>query len=128
MSRRYQEQIEVRVGPAGEHGVRLAAALPVVTSEPGDPQVPTLFLWRGRVHLVRAVLAQWSQRVPWWRLEGAVGDEHEGAGGDADDPGATGCRLERRVWRVEAGAGRSRGAGVYDLVQDGQWWLERVAD
>lgn len=129
MSRRYQEQIEVRVGPAAEHGVRLAAALPLLADGPEGHQVPTLFLWRGRVHMVRAVLAQWSQRVPWWRLEGAVGGDQEATPvDDADEVSPAGPRLERRVWRVEAGAGRSRGTGVYDLVQDGQWWLERVAD
>jgi hypothetical protein len=33
------------------------------------------------------------------------------------------------VWRVEAGAGRSRGTGVFDLVADaGQWSLARVSD
>lgn len=161
MSRRYEEQVEVRMGPAAEHGVRVEGALPTLAGVPGPVQgdggqvsdlhdlvvdqgtntnmnmdmvsdlstgmntdtgtvaveagagveVPTLFLWRGRVHLVRAVLAQWSQRVPWWRAEDPV------------DEG-----LERRVWRVEAGAGRSMGTGVYDLVQDDRWWLTRVSD
>lgn len=125
VSRRYQEQIEVRVGPAQEYGVRLAGALPALVETadgtgPGELEVPALFLWRGRLHLVRAVLAQWSQRVPWWRSEVGSG------GGDEVVPGAG--PLERRVWRVEAGAGRSGGTGVYDLVEDGQWWLERVAD
>lgn len=142
VSRRYEELVEVRTGPAAEHGVRVEGALPalvasagasgVVQEEPQDGaraqaraedrvedraqapdmvEVPTVFLWRGRVHMVRAVLAQWSQRVPWWRSE---------------DPVAEG--LERRVWRVEAGAGRSMGTGVYDLVQDERWWLARVSD
>lgn len=106
MSRRYEEQVEVRTGPAAEHGVRVEGALPAPAGA-----VPTVFLWRGRVHLVKAVLAQWSQRVPWWRTEDSV------------DEG-----LERRVWRVEAGAGRSAGTGVYDLVQDDRWWLARVSD
>lgn len=118
MSRRYQEQIEVRVGPAHEHGVRLTGAVPAVASGAGPMEVPTLFLWRGRVHQVRAVLSQWSQRVPWWRPDGEVGQ----------DDAAVQAGLERRVWRVEAGAGRSHGTGVYDLVQGEQWWLERVAD
>lgn len=123
MSRRYEEQVEVRLGAAAEHGVRVEGALPMPWPEgvteaeggamaEGEAQsVPTVFLWRGRVHLVRAVLGQWSQRVPWWR---------------AEDPGGEG--LERRVWRVEAGAGRSMGTGVYDLVQDDRWWLSRVSD
>jgi hypothetical protein len=131
MSRRYEEQVEVRMGWAAEHGVRVEGALPVLAGasaglpvhgreagglhQPAADQdaveVPTVFLWRGRVHLVRAVLGQWSQRVPWWRAEDPVVEV-----------------LERRVWRVEAGAGRSMGTGVYDLVQDEGWWLARVSD
>lgn len=125
MSRRYEEQVEVRMGRAAEHGVRVEGALPLL-SPVGDTgpvrdlqdmagqdlvEVPTVFLWRGRVHLVRAVLAQWSQRVPWWRAEVPVEGD-----------------LERQVWRVEAGAGRAMGTGVYDLVQDDRWWLARVSD
>lgn len=117
MSRRYQEQIEVRVGPAAEHGVRLEGALPSVGVQTlAQDEVPTQFLWRGRVHLVRAVQAQWSQRVPWWRVESQGDGQGEVAA------------LEHRVWRVEAGAGRVCGTGVYDLVQGERWWLERVAD
>lgn len=133
MSRQYEEQVEVRMGLAAEHGVRVEGALPTLAGAPGPVQgaarevgdlpalvvdqgqglveVPTVFLWRGRVHMVKAVLAQWSQRVPWWR---------------AEDPVEEG--LERRVWRVEAGAGRSMGTGVYDLVQDDRWRLARVSD
>lgn len=103
MSRRYQEQVEVRLGTADE--------------QEDGPQVPTQFLWRGRVHLVRAVQGRWSQRVPWWR-----------AASNAEDDGGAGGVLERQVWRVEASAGRAAGTGVYDLVQGEQWWLERVAD
>lgn len=115
MSRRYDAQVEVRTGSAQEHGVRLEGALPA--DPEGEQEVPTLFLWRGRVHAVRAVLARWSRRVPWWRTDG------DGAGSDA---GA--AELERTVWRVEATAGRSSGTGVYDLVQGEQWSLERVSD
>lgn len=113
MSRRYEELVEVRVGPAGEHGVRLEGGVSGGGAPEETLEVPTLFLWRGRVHLVRAVLSQWSQRVPWWRcVDVAEGDEG----------------LERRVWRVEAGAGRASGTGVYDLVEGERWWLDRVAD
>lgn len=126
MTRRYQEQIEVRLGRAEEHGVQLVGALPVsaVKGQGGPTQeVPTLFLWRGRVHLVRAVLSQWSQRVPWWRPDGMPAGEEDGPG----SPGSS-SSLEHRVWRVEAGAGRAAGTGVYDLVEGEQWWLERVSD
>lgn len=109
MSRRYQDEVEVRLGDPVEHRVHL---------EPGwqrNPRpevgpVPTQFLWQGRVHLVRGVLAQWSRRTSWWR-----------------EPGRTDA-LEHQVWRVEATAGRSLGSGVYDLVHDEQWLLERVSD
>ena len=117
MSRRYQDPVEVRLGDAVEHRVRL---------EPGwcrgarpardGADVPTTFLWRGRVHLVRGVLAQWTQRVPWWRQEEQRPD---------GDPRP---RLEQEVWRVEATTGRAHGSGVYDLVHGEQWLLERVSD
>ncbi|WP_075819415.1 DUF6504 family protein [Serinicoccus sp. CNJ-927] len=125
MSRSYQELVEVRTGAAGEHGVRLEGA---VAPDPdgGCPQVPTVFLWRGRVHLVRAVLSRWTQRVPWWRGEDGREDARASADPAGGSTGAT--ELERVVWRVEAGAGKASGTGVYDLVQGGRWWLERVAD
>lgn len=116
MSRRYQEQVEVRLGDPVEHRVRL---------EPGwrrgvaaAEEVPTLFLWQGRVHVVRGVLAQWTQRLPWWKNLAATPTE-------AAQELST---LEQEVWRVEATAGRSHGAGVYDLVHGERWLLERVTD
>ncbi|WP_431473695.1 DUF6504 family protein [Ornithinimicrobium sp. W1665] len=90
--------------------------------DPGRGEVPTTFLWQGRVHVVRGVLAQWTQRVPWWRQQG------EGVPGEGAPGGSSGTVLEQQVWRVEASAGRTLGRGVYDLVQDEQWRLERVSD
>lgn len=124
MSRRYQEQIEVRLGSAQEHGVRLEGASEELEG------VPVQFLWRGRVHRVRAVLAQWVQRVPWWR---PLPELHEHAETSEDPEDWRGmsvgdAALEQRVWRVEAGAGRVAGTGVYDLVQGRGWWIERVSD
>ena len=55
---------------------------------------PDQFLWRGRLYVVRAVIAHWIESSAWWggsrrALEGALpAHEHE-------------------VWRVEAQAGRS---------------------
>ena len=136
MSRSYHEPVEVRLGRAAEHGVRVETALPAgvaglsegtgaLVSE--DPQVPAVFLWRGRLHLVQAVLGQWSLRVAWWRTE-----DRDGPPAGPDLPrlggGPGGEQLERVVWRVEAGPGRLAGTGVYDLVQGERWWLERVAD
>lgn len=141
MSRSYHEPVEVRLGRAQEHGVRVEAALPVgigggdgraggrTVADHDDPQVPAVFLWRGRVHLVRAVLGQWSLRVPWWRSEEQADPGSAAAEDIAPDVAdRAGGDLERTVWRVEAGAGRAAGTGVYDLVQGEQWWLERVAD
>ena len=54
--------------------------------------------------LVRGVLAQWSQRVPWWRGAGDGGTTQEGCT-------MTLPALEQQVWRVEASAGRSHGSG-----------------
>jgi hypothetical protein len=111
MVRRYDEVIEVRE-----------------TSTSG----PAVFLWRGRIYAVRSVLGHWRERRAWW-LEGATArllglegepDRPAGSGGFAGSGGSdsTGSvmadALEREVWRVEAGAGRSDALGVYDLGRD----------
>ncbi len=115
MSRRYQDPVEVRLGDPVEHRVRLEPGWCRGAGAAGEgADVPTTFLWHGRVHLVRGVLAQWTQRVPWWRQE--------------DQAPGSAPRLEQQVWRVEATAGRAHGSGVYDLVHDEQWLLERVSD
>lgn len=64
--------------------------------------VPDAFLWRNRVYVVREVLSTWLESEPWWET--------------ARTPGRR-AAPERTVWRVEAGAGRTLGAGVYDLAQ-----------
>ena len=63
---------------------------------------PDAFLWRGRLYVVREVLATWLESEPWWEA--------------ARTPGHR-VAPERTVWRVEAGAGRQLGVGVYDLAQ-----------
>ncbi|HET7801302.1 MAG TPA: DUF6504 family protein [Humibacillus xanthopallidus] len=102
---------------------------------------PEAFIWRGRLYVVREVLATWRERRAWWRE--AL---------DADDsrvrPGETlaAAARERQVWRVEASPGWSFAPGVYDLAHDesgpdarpgardgcersdGGWSLVRVAD
>lgn len=87
--RRYDEPVQVRLseGPDGTHG--------------GGGPVPDAFLWRNRLYVVREVLASWLEREAWW--------EQPAPGGRAVP--------ERTVWRVEAGAGRTLGTGVYDLAQ-----------
>lgn len=120
MSRRYQDQVEVRLGDPDEHRVRLEPGWRR-GARPVAPEVPTLFLWQGRVHVVRGVLAQWTQRLPWWRELGSTASTAEGRA-ELD------ASLEHEVWRVEASAGRSHELGVYDLVRGQRWLLERVSD
>ncbi len=78
-----------------------------------DPSQPEAFIWRGRLYVVRDVLATWRERRAWWRE--AL---------DADDPqvrpGETlaAAARERQVWRVEASPGWSFTPGVYDLAHD----------
>ncbi len=83
---------------------------------------PEQFLWRGRLYVVREVLARWTEAGGWWRdvLRSLPAGEARGI-----DDG------ERDWWRVEACAGRSAGSGVYDLCFDwsrGAWSLARVLD
>ena len=76
MVRRYEEPIEVRAR-AAERSRSGATSVPAAGDTGGDDrttpsgdtgeQVPTAFLWRGRLYVVRAVLGHWSQRRPWWR-------------------------------------------------------------
>lgn len=92
--------------------------------------VPAEFLWRGRVYLVRGVLAHWLETGPWWTSPAAQGAY---VGGE-QDPAAPAGPLdpgEREVWRVEAQAGRVPGVGVFDLCFDwgaGAWTLGRALD
>lgn len=100
MSRRYSDPIDVR--RVGE-------------PPPGQPEQ---FLWRGRLYVVREVIAHWIESTPWWGgsrrvLDGAI-------------PPA-----EHEVWRVEAQPGRSGSVGVYDLRRDvaaDRWVLSRAMD
>lgn len=64
--------------------------------------VPDAFLWRNRVYVVREVLSTWLESEPWWETARTSGRR---------------AAPERTVWRVEAGAGRTLGTGVYDLAQ-----------
>lgn len=105
MSRRYADQVEVRIG-----GLQLGRR-PVLPAGVDASSAPTAFIWRGRLHVVQAVLDHWTQRLAWWRES------------TEDFP-----ELEREVWRVEASAGRLMQTGVYDLTKDDRWRLVRVAD
>jgi hypothetical protein len=128
--RTYGEAIEVRTAP-DPSDLRDPSDLPAGA-------VPHQFLWRGRLYVVRAVLAHWIELGTWWAGPGSrrrrpapvgagIGPGRGAAEAveDADaleperrsvafDVGA----VEREVWRVEARAGRSSSVGVYDLVRD----------
>lgn len=109
MTRLHADQVEVRT--------RAEASGPV----------PEQFLWRGRLYLVREVLARWTASGAWWK----------GPEGELDD-------REQQWWRVEADSGRlaalSGGRGTYDLcfswaavtpaavTPDSSWTLRRVLD
>lgn len=115
MVRRYDDAVEVR----GE----------------GEPRQ---FLWRGRLYVVRDVLAHWYERSAWWdgaSARAVRGDGADGAAGGTTRTGTRGAGGEREVWRVEASAGRSAGSGVYDLCastpapdRPPSWRLLRLSD
>ena len=114
---------------------------------------PDAFVWRGRLYVVRAVLARWHERRAWWRDSAAsallglraddphTADPHaaypHAADSRAADPRAAPVAAECQVWRVEAAAGRASPLGTYDLVHtpalhaqgtQSTWHLARVAD
>jgi hypothetical protein len=104
--RTYADPVEVRTG-TGE-----------------DTDTPAVFLWRGRLYVVRDVLGHWRERRSWWSspaarlvhgVGGVDGEDHHAAG--------TGVRVadlaeEREVWRVCASRGRSYTEGVFDLCRE----------
>lgn len=88
-------------------------------------EVPEQFLWGGRLHVVRAVLARWREAGSWWTEAPVLAM----LAGEATPPRLDVAGPEREVWRVEAGS--AGGTGVYDLarhVETGGWALVRVAD
>ena len=123
--------------------------------------VPAQFLWRGRLYVVREVLARWTESGGWWR-SAAVRAVADGDAAEVDPlapfdtaPIPSSPKWAQRAWgepapdvgavvapgaiddgeqdwfRVEAGAGRSAGTGVYDLCfswSTGRWALARVLD
>jgi hypothetical protein len=122
--------------------------------------VPEQFLWRERLYQVREVLAHWVEAGRWWSSVTTkalvTGDGLSRGGGTAaalasspswargDGAGIVPPPVpedmlgtaslddgEREFWRVEAHAGRSSPAGVFDLCFDwsaGRWQLVRVVD
>ena len=113
MTRRYAEPIDVRVDAAHDRGAPYTVR-------------PEQFLWRGRLYVVRAVLAQWVEVGAWWSQLAGVGPAARSAPRSGGSGGG-----ERAVWRVEAASGARASAGVYDLVHDhdsGRWSLARTLD
>ncbi|MGE0818645.1 MAG: DUF6504 family protein [Candidatus Nanopelagicales bacterium] len=111
--RSYGEAVQVRTAPPGEAGP--------------DERAPAQFLWRGRLYVVRAVLAHWIELGTWWASSGSRRRSPAAALPAPADPPLEPARrsvafdvgaVEREVWRVEARAGRSSAVGVYDLVRD----------
>lgn len=125
MARGYDDAVQVRTAP---------------------DQDPTQFLWQGRLYVVREVLGRWRERQAWWARPRALAVHGVGESVPAGRPGPVTAAAQdrwgglaevsadREVWRVEASAGRSAGAGVYDLCRETvdptapTWRLLRVAD
>ena len=125
--RTYGEVIDVRTtGDGSRDGLRGGA-------HPADG-APAQFVWRGRLYLVRDVLAHWVELGTWWTLPrrvtvpqgagrpGSAGSRATTASPDDEPPARSVAAdvgaVEREVWRVEAAAGRTATCGVYDLVRD----------
>ena len=96
---------------------------PVEVARPGDS--PEQFLLHGRLHVVRAVLARWTEPGGWrWSGPGGVTPVAGAAGGGtgvAAPPVIHSVPVDladRELWRVEAAAGRSARPQVFDLCRD----------
>ncbi|CAN7361240.1 DUF6504 family protein [Terrabacter sp. LjRoot27] len=122
--------------PPGASGTTGAPGSPVSEpsgspASPGDGTLeapPEAFIWRGRLYVVRGVLAQWRERRAWWH-DALEADEAQVRPGETLVAAAS----EQHVWRVEASPGWSFTPGVYDLAHDesprgDRWSLVRVAD
>ena len=92
---------------------------------------PAQFLWRGRLYVVREILARWTESGGWWRSAAVQALSSGGPAGEGDVTQALVDDGEQDWFRVEAGAGRTAGTGVYDLCfswSSGCWSLARVLD
>ncbi|GAA1973006.1 hypothetical protein GCM10009817_11530 [Terrabacter lapilli] len=151
MVRRFSDSVQVRlrerqqcgvtqhvgsagsVGPAGQLGSAGRVGPPgagVAEAFEGGlaGPPPEAFIWRGRLYVVRRVLAQWRERRAWWH-DALEADEGQVRPGETLVAAAS----EQHVWRVEASPGWSFASGVYDLAHDesprgDRWSLVRVAD
>jgi Domain of unknown function (DUF6504) len=76
---------------------------------------PLRFVWRSRLHVVRAIWEHWVINREWWREPADSGDAGTGPG-----------QPELMFWRVEAAPGQGMTPGVYELRQDvatGAWTI-----
>ncbi|GAB3870831.1 DUF6504 family protein [Terrabacter terrigena] len=125
MVRRFSDSVQVRVRRREQEREKGREE-----EAPGSPagQAPEAFIWRGRLYVVRGVLAQWRERRAWWR-DALEADEAQVRPGET----LVAAAAEQHVWRVEASPGWSFAPGVYDLAHDesprgDQWSLVRVSD
>lgn len=72
---------------------------------------PLRFVWRSRLHVVRAIWEHWVINKEWWRESVDSGE----AGTDASSGAG---QLELVFWRVEAAPGQGLTPAVYELRQD----------
>lgn len=111
----------------------------------GSGARPEAFIWKGRLYVVRQVLAQWRERRAWWREaldaqptqsaqscqsgQPSQSSQSFQLGQSAQSGQATPTQVqpgagiaaaaaEQRLWRVEASPGWSFAPGVYDLAHD----------
>ena len=106
---------------------------PVEVARSGDS--PEQFLLHGRLHVVRAVLARWTEPGGWrWSGPGRVapaavvavsvaagGGAAGGAAGTVPPPVIHSVPVDladRQLWRVEAAAGLAAPLQVFDLCLD----------
>jgi len=91
---------------------------PVEVARSGES--PEQFLLRGRLHVVRAVLARWVEPGGWrWSGPGQVAPmPPTGGAGIAVIHSVPVDLADRELWRVEAAAGRSARPQVFDLCRD----------
>ena len=99
--RRYDDPVQVRLAAPATPGAGDGAGRGTGDLVPAVAR-PDAFLWRDRLYVVREVYGSWLEREAWW---------------ESSPRGGSRPSYERRVWRVEAGAGRHRGTGVYDLAR-----------
>jgi hypothetical protein len=98
---------------------------PVEVAGSGSPEQ---FLLRGRLHVVRAVLARWVEPGGWrWSGPRQVAPVAVPAGGAGGGAGAAAppvihsvpvALADRELWRVEAAAGMAARPQVFDLCRD----------